>query len=275
VDSLPTSLASGIPAGCYNSPKLARFKMSDSTISTINLTAAYNRPTSGAASKDGRVWIGTLAPGISGANASTETSQTRTALGVLQMAMGPDGRAWGIEYSFKVARLDLPPAVTISTAAIGAGKVEVPFSASLVANGGSPAYSFSLFDGALPPGLTLAADGTLSGTPTVAGSFTFTVAAFDSLGVYGKAAITVEVADKAPVIVAKHLGGIVWKVRAEIPLTPSPCTDAPGTKYVVTSGKLPLGLTLTGPGVIRGVPKEGGGLLVYCYSLRQEKEDAL
>ena len=45
----------------------------------------------------------------------------------------------------------------------------------------APAPTFTLVDGTLPPGLTLGPDGELSGTPTAAGSYTFTLAA-SSLG---------------------------------------------------------------------------------------------
>lgn len=46
-------------------------------------------------------------------------------------------------------------------------------------------FAFSLVGSALPAGLTLAANGTLSGTPTVVGTFTFTVKAVDTDGMAG------------------------------------------------------------------------------------------
>ena len=42
---------------------------------------------------------------------------------------------------------------------------------------GTPASTFSVTAGALPPGLTLSAAGVLSGTPTTAGTYGFTVTA--------------------------------------------------------------------------------------------------
>jgi len=42
-----------------------------------------------------------------------------------------------------------------------------------MASGGSPGYSWKVTAGAVP-GLTLASDGSLSGTPTTMGSFNFT-----------------------------------------------------------------------------------------------------
>src|SRR6516165_2634940 len=47
------------------------------------------------------------------------------------------------------------------------------------ANGGSPPYSWKS-SGTVPPGLTVGSDGTVSGTPTQAGTFAFSVTATDS-----------------------------------------------------------------------------------------------
>ena len=51
------------------------------------------------------------------------------------------------------------------------------YSFQLMASGGSGNYTWSLAPGsnALPMGITLSANGLLSGTPSVAGSFSFTV----------------------------------------------------------------------------------------------------
>lgn len=50
------------------------------------------------------------------------------------------------------------------------------------ASGGSGTYTYAVTGGALPDGLTLAADGTLSGVCTTNGTFNFTVTATDSIG---------------------------------------------------------------------------------------------
>ena len=55
----------------------------------------------------------------------------------------------------------------------------VPYSFSFTA-AGDAGITFSLTGGALPPGLVLAADGLLSGTPTTAGTYAFVVKATGS-----------------------------------------------------------------------------------------------
>jgi hypothetical protein len=73
------------------------------------------------------------------------------------------------------------PPIVISPNTLPHGKVGVAYSATLTATGGLGApYEFSLASGsALPPGLTLDSSGAISGAPTQAGTFTFTVSVDD------------------------------------------------------------------------------------------------
>ena len=56
------------------------------------------------------------------------------------------------------------------------------YSSQVTATGGWPGYSFSHVGGTLPAGLSLAANGTLSGTPTTATTYNFTVRVTDADG---------------------------------------------------------------------------------------------
>src|SRR5205085_7299734 len=62
------------------------------------------------------------------------------------------------------------------------GTVNQAYSATLAATGGTPPYSWAIASGALPPGLSLNANGAISGTPTTAGDFDFTARVTDSKG---------------------------------------------------------------------------------------------
>ncbi|UDM48834.1 putative Ig domain-containing protein [Cupriavidus sp. MP-37] len=73
------------------------------------------------------------------------------------------------------------PALSLSPASLQAPVAGVAYSQALTAGGGTAPYSFSVAAGSLPAGLSLnPSTGVLSGTPSTAGSHTFTVRVTDS-----------------------------------------------------------------------------------------------
>lgn len=115
---------------------------------------------------------------------------------------------------------------------------------------------FGINSGALPTGLSISADGEISGTPTTLGDFTFTVFVVDDLGHSASRTYTVSVVG---VTTASLPAGVV---------TPSPGTpysaslassgiDAPKF-WSLDSGSLPPGLVLTSGGSILGAPTVAG-----------------
>ena len=76
-----------------------------------------------------------------------------------------------------------PLVITNGTDQLRDGTVGVAYEASLFPGGGVPPYRWSHVAGTLPPGLSVqASPGRVLGTPTVAGTFTFTVRVDDSGG---------------------------------------------------------------------------------------------
>ncbi len=73
-----------------------------------------------------------------------------------------------------------PSSVTITTSSLPQGQVGVLYSANLSAIGGTPPYGWTPAGGTLPPGIYVSSEGPVSGTPTMLGTFNFTVEAFDS-----------------------------------------------------------------------------------------------
>jgi hypothetical protein len=71
------------------------------------------------------------------------------------------------------------PQITVSPTSIPNGTVGSAFNQTITASGGSPSYSYAVTSGTLPTGLTLSSGGVLSGTPSVAGSYNFTITATD------------------------------------------------------------------------------------------------
>ena len=77
-------------------------------------------------------------------------------------------------------------APVITTESLPGGTVGTAYSQALAADGTAP-ISWSVSSGALPAGLTLSSDGQITGTPTTAGTSTFTVTATNASGSASKA----------------------------------------------------------------------------------------
>ncbi|MDX6411998.1 MAG: hypothetical protein QOE91_1514, partial [Gaiellaceae bacterium] len=88
-----------------------------------------------------------------------------------------------------------PTAPIVTSATVADGTVGSPYSATLGASGGTGSYTWSVTSGSLPVGLALtAATGVISGTPTIAGTSTFTVTATDGTPASGTKSLTLTVA---------------------------------------------------------------------------------
>ena len=162
-------------------------------------------------------------------------------------------------------------ALTVNLVGSTSAKIGEFYSAVLTATGGTAPYTFVKTAGDLPPGIgPVQPNGTLSGVPTTAGSYSFAVQVTDSTGVTGFNAftITVSAAD----------GGTIT------PLTVScanvPATGTVGTPYnglltasdgtpkytfTILAGKLPPVLNLAATGEITGKPTTAG---TYPFSVQ-------
>jgi len=100
-----------------------------------------------------------------------------------------------------------PQTITLAPTTLPNATLGVPYSQTITASGGTGPYTFAVTMGALPPGLTLATNGTVSGKPTGAGSFTFTVTATDHGGATGSRAYTLVVPAPKPLPAPRPGGG--------------------------------------------------------------------
>jgi hypothetical protein len=76
-----------------------------------------------------------------------------------------------------------PTPITITAPSFHSGEVTVVYApVALAATGGAPPFQWTVGAGALPGGLTLSSDGSVSGTPSAGGTFTFTAHVADTGG---------------------------------------------------------------------------------------------
>lgn len=75
-----------------------------------------------------------------------------------------------------------PPTPSITTKVVPTGRVGVPYSFTMVGEGGTGALAWSKPSGTLPAGLSLSAAGVLSGTPTAAGAVRVQIRVTDANG---------------------------------------------------------------------------------------------
>jgi hypothetical protein len=92
-----------------------------------------------------------------------------------------------------------PFTLQVTPAALSVGGLGVPYGYRLSASGGTGAYTFTLANGTLPPGLQLVGD-TISGTPTATGAYSFVVQATDGQAAVGATAYTLTINDEASLV---------------------------------------------------------------------------
>lgn len=82
-----------------------------------------------------------------------------------------------IQYTVTTVPLRMLGYSSVPSAVIGQ-----PFVRQLPAQGGKPPYTWSLISGSLPPGLSVASNGRVTGTPTATGEYNYTLQLKDSKG---------------------------------------------------------------------------------------------
>jgi large repetitive protein len=108
-------------------------------------------------------------------------------------------------YQVASMALTINQPLTFPVSTLANGVVSVTYSSAVVASGGincvpvqtSPCYTYTLTPGSsVPPGLTLNADGTITGTPTMIGTYSFTVQVTDQFPTTATAVFSITVTGK-------------------------------------------------------------------------------
>ncbi|MEO8681824.1 MAG: putative Ig domain-containing protein, partial [Vicinamibacterales bacterium] len=129
------------------------------------------------------------------------------------------------------------------------------YTATIAQTGSTAPFSFSVTTGALPPGLTFHADGTIDGAPTASGVYTFTVRLVDANAQYATATLIIRVFEPLVVSTGALPGGVVNQAYST---ALSASGGFPPFTWSLAGGTLPSGVTLSTAGVLSGTPTQSG-----------------
>jgi hypothetical protein len=155
-----------------------------------------------------------------------------------------------------------PSPIAITTTTLGNGVYQTAYQASLTTSGGTGAVTWSSV-GTLPAGVSLDANGTINGTPTSIGTFTFDVTAQDANWPGNRATKTLSLTIDAPVFSVAIPQSPDASVGRSYQLTATASGNVGSVSWSIASGVLPAGLVFNAAtGTISGVPTAWGTFTV-------------
>ena len=170
--------------------------------------------------------------------------------------------------TFTVSQNPVQTLLAISTPSnLPSGTVNTSYSQTFTAAGGKSPYNFTL-SGSLPPGLLFTSP-TLSGVPSTAGTYTFTLTATDAnnTSVSQTMNLVVVAAGSGPIITTASLpNGVINTPYSQTIAVTGGCVSpfSPQPTLAVATGSLPPGLAITGS-TIAGTPTTNG---TYAFTLK-------
>ncbi len=126
---------------------------------------------------------GLLPDGLSVDNTTSSIKGTPTTTGTFNFTIGVTDngtpqKSGTRSYTISIGAADAPNIITTS---MPDGKVGTTYTLTLAVAGGVPDYTWGLYSGIIPPGLTFTnATGNFAGTPTQAGNYRFTIRVTDA-----------------------------------------------------------------------------------------------
>jgi|HubBroStandDraft_6_1064221.scaffolds.fasta_scaffold01599_6 hypothetical protein len=160
--------------------------------------------------------------------------------------------------------INVVPPPTITTTTLSTATLNAAYSATITATGGLPPLSWAVTAGALPTGLSLAPSTTdtvqLTGKPTVAGTYTFTITVTDAAGFSNSVQFTLAVSSLSITTTSPLPPGTVGTIYNSSGVQFAATGGNPPYTWSVASGSsLPPGLTLDPTtGLLSGTPTTAG-----------------
>lgn len=146
--------------------------------------------------------------------------------------------------------------LSIATTSIPAATANTAYSTTLQASGGTAPYTWSL-SGTVPSGMVFASTGTLSGTPTTVGTFTFTATVKDATQASQSRSYTLSIAQPiAPLSITT--ASLPAGTQGTVYTTTLAATGGTVPYTWTASGSVPPGLTFSAAGVLSGTPTTAG-----------------
>jgi large repetitive protein len=217
---------------------------------TVWSVTSLNPVQGGPTSATWSIASGSLPPGVnfssSGLLSGTPTSEGSYTF-VVKAAGG--GTTTDTETETLVVRQPL-----LMTAPFPKAEAGMPFTVTPSATGGSGTYTWSVSKGVLPAGVTLANDGTISGAPTLAGRYAFTLTVTDSESRSKSVDVTLVVKPKLAFKTLKlknATSGVAYRSKVVMTGGVAPLTWT-------ATGKIPKGFKIGKTGLLLGTPTKAG-----------------
>lgn len=197
-----------------------------------------------------------LIPGFSSGQSFTETNPNPPPA-TITIGPGPDATP-KLRAIFNTIYGSVPP-LLIDTLSLHSGPAFTPYSDSIISEGGVAPYSYSKDSGTLPAGVRLNSDGTITGTPTVAGNFSFTPKVTDSstppLTAITSSPLTITITATAQLQITTQSCPMGVKGAPYPDFTLEAANGIGTLRWQVINGTLPAGLSLDpNTGTISGTP---------------------
>lgn len=258
----PTAVTSN--AAAFKLTCGAPLALSTNGAATAAIGTAYSATATATGGKGAYKWAAAtgLPPGLQAVASAADLtiSGTPTTAGAYTIKLSvSDGSTPALTATASLSVTVSAPALTLTGGTLAAGTINVPYSATITATGGTGAHTWAATG--LPAGLGIgAATGTISGTPTAAGTSTITVTVTDSASPAKTATATFTLTISPPPLTLAGGALTSGQVRVAYSATVT-ANGGTGTKTYSATG-LPGGLGMGAAGTITGIPTTAGTFTV-------------